>query len=75
MSGPREPWRSRALSRNAQERERQAWLWNLRARTNGERTDLDLPDDVGPIVSRETRPRDRSLHGKARRNARKAARA
>lgn len=73
MSGPSEPYRSRALSKLAQEREAAvAWdhFWD---RLEGKRVGRDLPDDLADVEPRETRERDRSLRGKARRQARRAA--
>jgi hypothetical protein len=73
MSGPREPWRSRSLSKAAAERNaRVAWdrFWD---RMEGKRVGRDLPEDLSPIEPRETRVRDRALRGKARIRARRAA--
>lgn len=73
MSGPREPWRSRSLSKAAAERAAEvAWgrFWD---RAEGKRVGRNLPDGLSPIEPRETRPRDRSLRSKARIRARRAA--
>ena len=73
MSGPREPWRSRSISKAAAQRAADtAWhrFWD---KVEGKRVGRNLPDDLAPIEPRETRDRDRSLHGKARIRARKAA--
>ena len=74
MSGPMEPWRSRRLGRREQEREAQAQFLNIVLVTAGGRALRDLPEDLAPVEPRETRPRDRSLNGKARRRARKQRR-
>lgn len=78
MSGPCEPFRSRSLSKAAAALESNVATRRLELLSRGVRT---LSDDVyctdldglAPIERRETRERDRSLSGKARRNARRAA--
>lgn len=73
MSGPTEPWRSRRLSRLGQNRQAMTEILNDVLVMGGGRRGRDLPDGLAPVDPRETRPRDRSLTGKARRRARKAA--
>lgn len=72
MSGPREPWRSRGLSKRAVDGISRRLFDKITAQTNGEHVGRGLPVGLDLIEPRETRERDRSLNGKARRRARKA---